>query len=66
MAEVVEVVDLTQETEFETDENPFQNEDDPVIELGHSYKLRSRIGYKINKLKMLIKEMEHDLVIGRP
>lgn len=63
MAETVETIDLTETDEFETPQNPFLNDDD-VIEIGHNYKLRSRIGYKINQLKMLIREMEHDLLIG--
>lgn len=59
------IIDLTQDHEFETqDENPFQNEDDPVLEIGHNYSLRSRVSYKLNRIKMLIKEMEHDLAIG--
>jgi len=66
MSEVVEIVDLTDDTEFESCGDPFQNEDDPVLEIGHNYNLRSRVAFKLNKLKMLIKEMEHDLVIGPP
>lgn len=61
------VVDLTSEPEYETCvEDPFQNENDPVLEIGHSYNLRSRVSYKLNKIKLLIQEMEHDLVIGPP
>lgn len=66
MAQPLETIDLTQETEFESQENPFLNENDPVLEIGHNYNLRSRIVYKLNKLKLMIQEMEHDLVIGPP
>jgi len=71
------IIDLTKEPEFETQKfpsfqeisNPFLNEDSPVLErdvidLGHDYLLRPRISYKLNRIKMLINEIEHDLAIG--
>jgi len=63
------IVDLTMEPEFDSPANPFLNtpvldHDSDVIEIGHKYHLRSRISYKLNRIKMLIQEMEHDLAIG--
>lgn len=63
MAETVETIDLTQNDEFESEENPFLNNDD-VIDIGHNYNLRHRIAFKLNMIKLKIQELEHDLVIG--
>jgi len=66
---VNEVIDLTKEPEFDSEQNPFLNDESPVpehdvINLGHDYLLRPRISYKLNRVKMLINEIEHDLAIG--
>lgn len=58
------IIDLTMEPEFETQENPFLNEESEIYEIGHNYSLRSRIAYKLNIIKLKIQEMEHDLAIG--
>lgn len=65
-------VDLTVDHEFETQEfpsfkhnpgpNPFHNDD--VIEIGHNYNLRCRLSYNLNRLKMILQEMEHDIVLS--
>lgn len=59
MDQSFETIDLTSETEFEPLTNPFL-EDIPKF----PYHLRSRIHFKLNRIKMLIQEMEHDLAIG--
>jgi len=63
------IIDLTGEPGFEYQKFPsFQEIPSPFLnsdsDLGQEYYFRSRIKYKLNKIKMLINEMEHDLAIG--
>lgn len=63
------VIDLTREPEFDSPQNPFLNDDDvtdetEILELGHNYNLRSRIGYKLARIKTIINQLELDLAIA--
>lgn len=63
------IVDLTMEPEFDTPENPFLNDpvlDPPndVIEIGHNYRLRSRVFNKLSQIKVLLNEIELDMAIN--
>lgn len=56
------VVDLTSEPDFDSPENPFLNA--PRIEIGHCYDLRSRLDYNLKRLKNILQEIEHDMLIS--
>lgn len=63
------IIDLTMEPEFDLPNNPFLNEDDvtdetEILELGHNYNLRSRLSYKLARIKTIINQLELDLAIA--
>lgn len=63
---VSEVIDLTEEPEFELEENPFLNDDeDSIIQIGHNYNLKCRINYKIQVIKGILNEIEHDIRLSQ-